>query len=117
ETEARAKPESIGAEADMSLGEPKPFLRRDKALAQPPAVPIGYRRAEPNGHSQANVLRLVGAPNRLEERVQGLGDGPSQQPEETKAVEDLAEDMGVAAPCRELPSLSEEQSCLVLDIA
>ena len=67
---------------------------------------MGKGQAEPNGYSQADVLRLVRAPNRLEERVQGLCGGPGVEPEETEAVQDLAEDMRVAASCRELPSFS-----------
>ncbi len=78
---------------------------------------IGSGQAVPNGHSQADVLRLVGAPNRLEERVQGLCNSPGEGSEQAKAVQDLAHRMRVAAPCREFPSSSEYRGRLVLNIA
>ena len=85
EAEARAKPDSIGAEVEISPSEPKTLLRNGKALAEPPGIKIGTGQAVANGHSQADVLRLVGAPNRLEERIQRLFDGPSEQPERSRS--------------------------------
>jgi hypothetical protein len=74
----------------------EPFLCVERAeLAT--SIEIGIRGAEPNGHSQADFPRPVGAPNRLEERVQSLCDGPGVEPEQAKAVQDLAEYVRVAA--------------------
>jgi hypothetical protein len=109
QAEARAKPEPIGAEAEISPSEPETLLRNSKALAEPPRPKVSIGQAVPNGHLQAEVLRLVGAPNRLEERVQALCDGPGEDPEDAEAVQDLTEDMRVAAPCRELASFSEKR--------
>jgi hypothetical protein len=117
EGKTRAGPDSIGAEAEISLGEPLTLVRDGKALAEPPGMKISNGQGVPNGHSQADVLRLVGAPNRLEEQVQALCDGPGDQPDVAEAVQDLAQDMRVAAPCRELPCFSEKRGCLVLRIA
>ena len=44
EAEARAEPDSIGAEAEISPSEPKTLLRNGKALAEPPGAKIGDGR-------------------------------------------------------------------------
>jgi hypothetical protein len=77
---------------------------------------LGKAEAISNRHSQALILRLVGAPNRLEKQVQALCYGSGEDSELAEAVQDLAEDMRVAAPCRELPCFSEERGSLVLRI-
>jgi hypothetical protein len=116
EAEARAPPDD-GAEVEISPSEPETLLRDGKALAEPPSIGISHAGAVPNGHSQAEVLRLVGAPNGLEERVEPLREGPGEEPEIAEAVQDPAQDTRVAAPCRRLPSFSEKAGCLVLRIA
>src|SRR6266542_1680730 len=70
-----------------------------------------------NGHSQADILRFVRALSCLEERIECFIDGPRKQPNGAEAVQNLAEDMRVAAPCGEFPSFSEKRGCLVLQIA
>ncbi len=99
------------------MSESETLLCNSKALAQPPGMIIGNRQAEPNGHSQADVHCLVSAANRFEERVQGLCGSPGVEPENAEAVENLAEDMRVAAARRELLSFSEKRGCLILQIA
>src|SRR5206468_11423412 len=88
-----------------------------KALAELPGLKIGTGEAEPNGHSQALIVRLVGAPNRLQERIKRFDSPDCVQPEVAEAVQDLAENVRVAAPGRELPSFSEQRGRLVLQIA
>jgi hypothetical protein len=110
ESEARAKTDSIGAEAEISPSEAKTLLRGGKTLAEPPGPKVSKGQAVPNGHSQTDVLSLVGAPNRLEERVQGVCDGPREEPDAAEAVQDLAEGMRIPAPCRELLSLPEGEA-------
>jgi hypothetical protein len=93
ETEARAEPDPIAAEIEVSPSEPETLLRNREALTEPPSINIGNAGAVANGHAQADVPRLVGAPNRLEQRAEALCDSPGVDPEEAEAVQDLAEDV------------------------
>ena len=76
----------------------------------------GNQEAMPDGHSQADVLRLVGEPNRLEKRVESFIDVPGLRTEDAEAVQDLGENVRITAASREIPSFPEEQGCLVLHI-
>src|SRR5262245_23067656 len=75
---------------------------------------MGDGKAEPNGHSQAHVLGFVGASNRLEERIQRFSDRRGVESEEAEAVQDLAENVRVAATSCELLCIPEKRGRLVL---
>src|SRR5215472_9526747 len=99
------------------MSKPKSLLANGKALTEKASSVVGSRHAIPNGHSQSNVLRLVGVSNRLKQRVQRLCDGTRVEPEVAESVKDLTEDIGVAALCRVFPCFLEECGGLVLQVA
>src|SRR5262245_22758482 len=98
--EARAEPESSLAQRQTSPREPQAVQRNGKALAEPPSETVSTGRAVPNGHSQANVVCLVGAPNRVEERIERFLESPGKESVVAEAVQDLAQHVWVATPCR-----------------
>src|SRR5262249_9390357 len=57
--EAGAEPESINAELEISLSEPKTLLRNGEALREPRGPKKADAEAVPNSHSQGLVLRCI----------------------------------------------------------
>jgi hypothetical protein len=68
--EAGAEPDVIAAEAKISSREPEALVHNGEAFAQPRGPKMDQTEAVPNGHSQANVLRLVGALHRFEKHIE-----------------------------------------------
>src|SRR5262249_49188351 len=89
EAQARAKPESIGAKFAPPSA-PAPLLGDREAPAGLPGSQIAAPQAVPNDHSQADVIRIVGEPNRLQERVQGFCESPGIPTDAGETVQDLA---------------------------
>jgi hypothetical protein len=101
---------------EISLSEPNTLVRNGKTLAQPPLPKMGSAQAPPDDHSEVEILRLVGALNRLKQGFLGLCHSPGTEPAETEAAEDLAQHTGVAAASRELPSFLKKRNRLVVRI-
>ena len=76
EAEARAKPDSIGAEAEISPSEPETLLRNGKALAEPPGIQIGSG----TGRTERPLSSRCPPSRRRAESPRGAGPGPLRRP-------------------------------------
>jgi hypothetical protein len=118
ESETGTEPDSIGSKVDIAPGKLKTLFRNAKALAEPPGNVVRKAEAISNRHFQPDVLRLVGETNGFEKKIECfINAGPSLRQYHPEAVKYLAENLRVAAPHRELPSLSKQRGSVLLRIA
>jgi hypothetical protein len=106
----------IGAESEVSLSEPETLLGSAKALAEPARIAMGNAEAIANRHSQGVVLSSVCSLNGFEEQIEPFIDSSSARPKLAEGMQDLAENVRIAAPSREIPPFLEERGSLVLGI-